>query len=320
MPKFMIDLGLPQLATRPRFHQDPSLLGSMRFAPQVVFDAENGSGTGGDDDAAKAAKEAADKAAADKAAADKAERERLDAEERRKAGISDKEADLLKEVMAKKDEITKLKEQVKKFEGIDPEQVKKLVEKAEAEAAAAKKAEEKRLAEAGDFDRLKAMMKEQHEKELKDAQEAAGATKSALDQAMSTINELTVGSSFANSAFIAEQTVLPAAAARSLYGNHFDVEDGKLIPFDKPKGAKERTPLVDARGEPLSFEAAIQKLVEMSPDRDKLLRSKMAPGAGSSTTTVRSQPTLERKGTDGELRGKDRMIAALNKGALAKKK
>lgn len=95
------------------------------------------------------------------------------------------------------------------------------------------------------------------------------------------IVELTVGHSFDNSGFIRDEMVLTPRKARVVYGDHFDVEDGRLVGYDKPRGTGERTKLVDGKGEPLGFEEAMRKIVEIDPDRDNLLKSKLKQGADS---------------------------------------
>jgi hypothetical protein len=311
---------------------------ALPYGPQVVFDADAERGAAeaaakeaadkaAADAAAKAAADAAAKEAADKAAADaaaKAEKEAADKvaadlEAKKKAGtLSDTEAKLLKEVMEKKAEKEALEAKLKQFEGIDPAKIKALMAQAEKAEADAKEAEKKKLEQAGDFDRVKAMMAEEAKKALEAKDAEAKQTKTALDQAMATINKLTVGSAFANSAFITEKTVLTPDIAQATFGPFFDVIDGQVVAFNKPRGENERTKLVGALGENLGFEAAMQKIVESRSDKEKLLRSNLGNGASSRTNndvTRRTTSTEKASGT-----GADRMLAALNNGALSQKK
>src|SRR5262249_46359906 len=117
---------------------------------------------------------------------------------------------------------------------------------------------------------------------------------------------------------LAKKTVLTPTVARAAFEAHFDVVDGKTVGFNKPRGAADRTQLVDSLGQPVAFEVAIQKLVEASPDKDKLLRSGLASGTGSHTTNVRTDSN--NGGNDGELRGASRILAGLRAGALDPKK
>lgn len=197
---------------------------------------------------------------------------------------SDAEAKLLKDVMKHKNraaaadaELQRIKGELAKFEGIDPVKVRALLD-AQAE-------EERKKAEAkGDYERLTRQMADAHaadKKKIMDELEAKNAAVGALN---AQIAELTVGNAFGASKFLSEDLNLSVNKARVIYGSHFEFKDGKVVGHDKPAGASDRAPLVDASGEPLSFDEALKKIVDADPDKDSLLKSKMRPGAGSSTT------------------------------------
>jgi hypothetical protein len=242
----------------------------------------SGGGGGSDDAAAKAAaeKEAAEKAAAEEAARAAAANKPTDAE-----------AKLLKELMAHKEAARKAAEEaaaatlkLKEFEGIDPVKIKALL--AEQEAA-----EHKRLEARGEYDRLVKQMGERHTAE-KTALEKQVAEASRAQQALQKqIADMTVGGAFAGSKFVADDLTLTPNKARVIYGSHFEFADGQVVGFDKPAGASERTKLVDAAGNPLAFDEALRKLVEADPDKDHLIRSKVRPGAGSSTNNKGARQT-----------------------------
>ena len=204
--------------------------------------------------------------------------------------FSDNEAKLLKDVMAKKEQIKQLNAQTKElqaklamFDGIDPEAVKAMLAKQKEEA-------EKELERKGEYDRLKAQMIEAHDKEkaeLVDKLKAEAETVSAMKD---KIAELTVGNAFANSSFIQSDTILTASKARKFYGDYFDYVDGQVVGYDKPAGKSERTVLVDAVGEPLSFDEALKKVMDMDGDKEIFLRSKVKTGAGSRTQSKTSSP------------------------------
>ena len=253
------------------------------IGPRIMLEAE-GAGSGGDGSGAGDGAGAGD-AGAGAGAGDTGKKEEAPAE--KKSGLSDEAAALLKENMDKKKQIKELNDKLKSFEGIDPVKVRELLKAQDDAAAAAKKAEEDKLAAAGDFERLKAMMVEAHQKELADVKAAAEANRSALESALSQIQDLTVGQSFSQSEFVSKELVLTPAKARVVYGNHFDIEDGKVVAYDKPKGTADRTKLVDGQGQALAFEAALKKLVESDPDKDALIKSKLAAGAGSKTDNAK---------------------------------
>ena len=145
-------------------------------------------------------------------------------------------------------------------------------------------AEQKRLLAAGDFERLTKQMGDRHVAE-KSALELAVTEKATANAALEKqIADLTVGGAFATSAFVKEDLTLTPNKARVIYGAHYEFKDGKVIGFDKPAGASERTMLVNSTGEALGFEESMRKLIEADPDRDQLMRSKMKPGSGSTTT------------------------------------
>lgn len=203
-----------------------------------------------------------------------------------KSGISDEAAKLLKEVMEKKGAIKDLKSQLERFSGVDIEKYNALIEAEEQRQKDASDAEKKRLEESGNFARLKEQILEENDKvvnSLKSEIEALKAENSALKGERV---ELSIGNAFSSSKFITNETNLSASKARIIYGAHFDVENGQVIPYDKPAGSAERTMLVDGRGEPLSFDNAMRKLVEADPDRDLLMRSKLKPGSGSDASKV----------------------------------
>lgn len=228
---------------------------------------------------------------------------------------SDAEAKLIKEVMEKKTKLkaeqdarAALEAKLKQFEGIDPEAVRKILSEKQAE-------ETRKLEEKGQWDSLKKQMAEEHTKE-KSALEQAALEKTARVSALEAqIAELTVGNAFASSSFIKDDMTMPVGKARVLYATHFEFKDGAVVGYDKPAGSAERNVLVDSKGEPLSFESAIKKIVEADPDRDSLLKSKVKPGAGSSTTKKATTPDSRME----QVSGKDRIAAALSKGLLGKK-
>jgi hypothetical protein len=281
------------------------------FRGAIALEPDDGAGKGDDEEA----KKAAEKAAADEAAKKAAEEEAKKKADDDKKKTSDEEAKLLKEVMKRKKEVEDLQTKLKAFDGIDPEEIKKLVdEKKEAEKA--KREAEKKAAEAaGNIDALKKMMAEEHEKTVSELNKKIAEFESNLKSKDSTIIDLTIGQEFSVSKFIKDELVLTPAKARAVYGSHFEIKDGEIVAYDKPAGASTRTELVDGKGQHLTFEAALRKLVDIDPDRDHVLRSKMQSGAGSKTMDGKSKTPA----SDAP-RGIAAITNALNKGALSKSK
>lgn len=245
------------------------------------------------------------------------------AAEREKSNITDREADLLKEVMAKKEtaraaqaaaEAAELKakelaDRLAAFDGIDLDEVKGLLkEKQDRELSD--------LEKRGEFERVKAQMAEAHQRDVEAAKAAYEPKVAELTEALSkreqVITELTIGRSFSESPFIRESLALPVTKTRVLYGAHFELQDGKVVGYDKPAGATDRTPLVDANGNFLDFEKAMEKIVEGDPDRDNLLKSKIRGGSGSHNDP---NITTEEKNKK-PLTGRERILAAVAAGQL----
>jgi len=228
---------------------------------------------------------------------------------------SESEAKLLKEVMQKKEklreaqdslknkdsEVAKLKEELKKFDGIDLEQVKELIKHQ-------KETETRKLEQKGEWDKLKAQMVEQHQSELKSVKEQLEQVQSELKSKDGVINNLTIGHAFDSSKFISDNLTLTPTKARIVYGEYFDIDGDKVVAYDKPKSASDRTMLVNGEGNPLKFEEAISKIIDGDPDRDHLIRSKMKPGADSKTASGKKPEIKE------NLYGQSRIEKALSAG------
>lgn len=217
--------------------------------------------------------------------------------------VQDEKARLLRESL-------KRKEDLKAFKDVDPEKYRELVAR-EAEAENERVENERKAAEkAGDFDRVKQMMADQHKAEKDELLKQIEALKGEVKSSTSQIEELSIGSSFTGSKFIGENLILSAAKARVLYGSHFEIEDGKVVAYDKPAGASQRTKLVNSMGNPLNFEEAIAKIVDGDADKESIMKSKMKPGAGSRTN---NQGKGEEKTKGSGLTGIARMRAGADK-------
>jgi len=290
------------------------MLGNLGYMDQAGDGTEGSASGNAGDDAAKAAAEAEAAKAAAEAEAAKAAAEAEAAKAAGKTGPSDEEARLLKEVMDKKtklkeasDKIAALEAQVKKFDGIDADGVRALLAEKQSE-------ETRKLEEKGQWDSLKKQMVEGHEKEKATLASQISERETKLQKLEKKIGELTVGNAFASSDFIKNELIAPGKA-RALFGAHFEFSEDGVVAYDKPAGDSTRVALVDAKGDPLSFEAAIEKIVRNDPDAAQLLKSKLKTGAGSKTVT--NAKTADQRFE--QPTGKDRIAAALSKGALGKK-
>ena len=281
-------------------------------------DDEGASGGGSEDDAAReaAAQKEADEAAAAEAKAKEEEAAKAKADDTSddSGKPSEREAELLKETMQRKKQLkekdealSELQKQLKAWEGLNPEEVRNLVQ-------AQKEAERQKLEEKGQFEKVKEQMNEAHQAELQKLQEQIEALQNEVSGRDGMIEDLSIGNTFNSSKFIADELTLPISKARTLYGAHFERgENGKIVGYDKPKGSEGRAPYVDASGEPLAFDAALKKIVDADPDKDSLYRSKAKPGAGSSTDQKAGESS--EKGNSFAA-GRDRIKAAIDSGGL----
>lgn len=200
---------------------------------------------------------------------------------------TDKEAELLKEVMKRKEREQKLQQELAELKNkvgdLDLDEVQKLIKER-------KDQEIKDLEARGDFDRLKQRMADEHTAEVTKLQEKLAELLDKEAKREQHINDLTVGSKFSQSKYVNDELTLTPTKARALYGAHFELESGVVVGYDKPVGSSERTQLVDARGNPLSFDDAMQKIIEADPEHDALIRSKIRKGSGSNTKQSKETP------------------------------
>lgn len=275
----------------------------MLRGPTVPHDVDDDTGADAAA-AAEAARVAAEAAAAAEAAKNKDPK------------ISDAEAALLRDAMKHKKKATDAQAaldaanaRLREFDGIDPAKIRELLA-AQADAERAKAEADRVEAEKrGEYDRIVAQMKEQSEAQLSAKEAEKQTLAEQLAAAQKRVDELTVGASFANSKFLADETVLTPAKARKLYDDHFDLVDGALVGYDKPRGSKDRTPLVDTSGSHLMFEAAIEKIVRGDPDFERIGRSKLKPGASSSNADVKTTNNGEKPASG--VTGVNRIAAGL---------
>lgn len=236
-----------------------------------------------------------------------------------KGALSDADAKLLKDLMAQKNrakelaaELDSAKKRLADFDGVDPTKARKLL--ADEEEAARKAAEAR-----GEYDRLVAQMGERHQSEQAALNGRLSEAQSTVSSLQREIAELTVGNAFVGSAFVNTDLTLTATKARVIYGSHFEYKDGKVVGYDKPAGASDRTLLVSSTGEALSFDEALRALIDKDPDRDRLLRGKAKAGAGSATVTkgAKAATDLADKAAESKLTGAAKIAAGLKKLAKA---
>lgn len=207
-------------------------------------------------------------------------------------------AGLLKESMKRKGNELSLKEKLAKYGDIAPERAIELVQAESAALKAREDAERLELERRGEFDAVKKQMVEAHGKDLEGRDSRISALEAEIAGMKSKLVEKTIGTSFGESPFLREKVLMTPAKARVIYGNHFEInEDGQVVGYDKPAGAKDRAVLVDGNGSPLAFEGAIERILRADPEVDALLRSEAKQGVGSKTTTKPKLSTDVKKST-----------------------
>lgn len=289
----------------------------------MVFDKPNEGTPGGegksesenitDIEAKKAAEDVAKLAEAEAAEskaredAEKALAEANTSDDPKIKAYAEEKAELLREVMDKKSKLKEAQAEAKEareklalFGDVDPEKVKKLLQ-AEADA------EKASLEAKGEFDRVKEMMASEHSNQMSAKEEELQALRDEDARKAKLIDDLTVGSAFGNSRYISEDLILSPNKARQLYGDRFGVQDGQTVAYDKPRNEKDRIVMVDANGAPLSFDAAMKKIVDADPDKDTIIKTKMSPGSKSKTVT----PPAKTGGKKDDLYGASRIAASL---------
>lgn len=254
-----------------------------------VQDGGTGTGDSGADEAAAAAAAEAEAAAAAAAAEAAAKGNKTD--------LTDGDAALLKDVMKLKEksknlqtELAQAKAALENFSGIDPVKARELV-------AAQEEAERKAAEARGEYDRLIKQMGDRHIEDKARLEAALQAERAGTKTLSQQIAELTVGAAFSTSKTMEGLNLTPAKA-RIIYGSHFEFVDGKVVGYDKPTGASERTLLVNSAGEALAFDEALDKLVDADPDREHLRKSKAKQGAGSTTTAKGGRKAIEQVEAD----------------------
>lgn len=128
----------------------------------------------------------------------------------------------------------------------------------------------KKLIDAGEVETVKAEITKGFTEKLTAAEKRAA-------EAEGRYTDKVIGEMFLASKFITEKTLLPPTIARSAFGSHIKIEDGKPVAygFDGNKIYSPSRP-----GELASPEEAIEALITAHPDRDNMLKGNSNGGAG----------------------------------------
>lgn len=153
---------------------------------------------------------------------------------------------------------------LKAFEGLDPDKARKAVE-------IASNLDQSKLVEAGKVEEIKTAAIKAMEAKYQPIVEAH-------EKLQRELYAERLGAKFASSKFISERTILPPDIAQATFGQHFTIEDGRIV-------AK------DANGQPIysaanpanlaDFDEAIETLVSGYAHRDRILRGTNHSGSGT---------------------------------------
>lgn len=260
-------------ASRAMFYT-PTTGSMMLRGPTISYAPEDDSGGGSDgDDAGQGEnpKEETPKETPKEEAPKEASKE--------EAKTDEEKAQLLKDVMKWKEKARTAEAEAKKYEGIDPEKARKALE---AQAAA----ERKELEAKGEYQRIIQQVADESQAKVKAAEDKVAEVQAQLEALQESIQRSDIASRFANSTFVRDSLVISGAKVQNLYGAHFDVVEGELVAYDKPRGEKDRTPLVDDKGQNLPFEAALEKVVKSDPEWERLTKANLKKGPGSTTQNL----------------------------------
>lgn len=154
---------------------------------------------------------------------------------------------------------------LKGFEGIDdPDAARKAM-------AIVANLDAKKLVDAGEVEAVRAAA-------IKAVEEKYSPVLTKLEQTEAALRQEIIGGNFARSKFISEKIAVPADMLESKFGNHFMIEEGRMVAKDKngnPIYSKSQP------GEIAGFDEAIEALIDQYPHRDNLLKGRGANGTGA---------------------------------------
>ena len=110
---------------------------------------------------------------------------------------------------------------------------------------------------------------------VKPLQEKLTATESALSEKDGHIYKLEIGGKFQSSQFIKEKLLIPPDMLQATFGNQLSMENGKFVAKDAAGNQ-----IFNVKGEPASFDEAMQTLIDAHPMKDTIYRASGATGSG----------------------------------------
>lgn len=166
-------------------------------------------------------------------------------------------------------------EKLKLYDGIDPEAARKAI-------VTIKNIDDKKLVDAGKVEEVKAAAVKAAQEQAAAAEKAYAAEIARRDAEIAKLAEELrsekIGGSFSRSKFIADNLVIPSDMVQARFGHHFKIEEGKVIAYDS---AGNKIYSRARPGEVADFDEALETLVDQYPQKDSILKGKVAPGGGA---------------------------------------
>lgn len=156
-------------------------------------------------------------------------------------------------------------EQLKQFEGIDPEAARNAMQRV-ADIG------DKDLIDKGEVEKVRSRVNEEWQKKYQPLETENAELKG-------QIQKLVADNAFAQSKFVQERLSIPVDMVQAAFGKNFKYEDGVLVAYDnngeRLYSAKNQNGVPD-------FEEAIELLISKYPNRDRILKADEHSGGGGS--------------------------------------
>lgn len=157
-----------------------------------------------------------------------------------------------------------LETQLAAFEGIEADKAREALKKVQA-------LKDKDLIDAGEAERLRTEIKESFQGKL-DAKDAE------LETVRGNWSKEKLSNAFNGSKFVKDKIAIPPDMLQATFGQHFEVEDGKIKPVD---GNGNTIFSKSNPGEIAGFDDALEQIIAVYPHRDSILKGSGANGSGA---------------------------------------
>jgi hypothetical protein len=168
------------------------------------------------------------------------------------------------EAMERRKNEQELKDQLEKFQDLDPDAARKAID-------TVKNLDDKKLVDADQVQRIKDETAAAFQKRLDEANKER-------EQLMSQYAQEKLAGAFSGSKFVKERLAIPPDMVQAAFARHFEFKDGRINPRD----ANGNPIYSDSNpGDVASFDEALEKIVQQYPHRDSILKGSGASGSGA---------------------------------------